>query len=425
MQFRSARRLRWLASFVVLVGAILLFFGLATSRRDRVALPNGITVEFLGVTHGTNDFVIGNFLQRLLGDRIPAKGIDLGFTTLTRPRNIPMYDNGSRAWVRVSVPEDFSIDRHHWRGFNASFRNESGRELEVPFRLTPSANFKSNAVFGIRMEAYPRNEPKVTLRVGTPTRDLLTSRIPTPSSDQQKTQWAEFEFKNPEVIKELPTWNVQPLPATNYVEGLPVVLRAASASASEIRVDLPSSDWSIPECEMLDQEGNRYSLSSSKRPAPPATPVAIEFPASLGADRPWHVRLRIVAARGFIPEALASIKLPQVDFPSALRRRIHLSEVRPYVSITNETGEVFLCALKATELIITGTTTAERPYWAVLSAQDGSQTLGFNGYGWMNPTIKEPSGRQTFSLPDNVTNVTVELACPQVYSTDFYFMPSE
>ena len=38
---------------------------------------------------------------------------------------------------------------------------------------------------------------------------------------------------------------------------------------------------------------------------------------------------------------------------------------------------------------------------------------------------ENPFGEQHFPLFRNITHLTIELACPQVFSTEFYFQPTE
>lgn len=409
------RRFRWVASILVFVVSILVFLAVASNRRNTVTLPSGLIVQWLGVTEGTNAYVDGNILQKLLGERIPARGLNLGFTTLARPKSFqPLQETGHVAWFRLSGknPSPPSYEPlgyfRTWDGFKVFFRNSGGRELEIP-HATSYTSSSSNALFSIPMVAYPRDESKVILRIGTP---------PDGKTEQQ---WAEFEFKTPARVKQLPTWNLQSLPATNHVDGWSVVLRSASASSSELVLSLPSSEWSVPECRIFDQEGNQYSWSRTSGPTPPNPDCAISFPDSFGADRPWHLRLQLVHARGFVKRRFDN--LPQGDFPEAARRRLMLSPGAPPVPITNNLGEVFSCVLEGQQLKIKGKTSA-RPFWAVISASNGATDLEINGCGWQNPSPREPLGQQIFFLPQSVTNLSVELACPQILSTEFYFTPA-
>lgn len=413
MQSHSKTRpLRWAIGVALLLVATILFLIPLSNRRDRLTLPDGRTVQWLGLTEGTNAFVDGNLIQKFLGDRIPAKGLNLGFTTLTRPRRFESHQaTGHTAWFRISGenPPSFGALSPEWHGFKVSFRNSGGRDLEIPHPM-PYTSSTTNALFSIPMTAYPRDEAEVTLRVGTPPDGKMPSH------------WAEFEFKTPGQVTDLPKWTPQPLPATNHVEGIPIVLRSASESSAQLIISLPSPEWSIPECVISDQEGNRYSWKSSTQPAPPKTESLITFPDSFGVGRPWKVQMKIAHARGFTQER--SQPIPLREFPAELRRRLTLSAGAPPVFITNAMGETFSCWIHSQQLNIRGTTPL-RPYWAVISASNGTKELELNGYGWQNPWSKQPLGQQIFFLPEDATNLTVELASPQVLSTEFYFQPAD
>jgi hypothetical protein len=160
---------------------------------------------------------------------------------------------------------------------------------------------------------------------------------------------------------------------------------------------------------------------TASHPSPPKTDSAVTFPDSLGADRPWKMRMKIAHVRGFTKDR--SQPFPMRDFPADLTRRLTLSAGASPVTITNHLGEPFQCVVEAQQLKIKGTTPA-RPYWAVISASDGIKELEMTGYGWQNPSPKFRLGQQIFFLSENVTNLTVELASPEVLSTEFYFQPS-
>lgn len=413
VQSRSKSRIfRWAVAAALLIFAATLFLLALSHRRDRVTFPNGLTVQWLGLTEGTNQFVDGNLIQKLLGDRIPARGLNLGFITLPPPRKFDSHQaTGHVAWFRLSGenPPSYGAMAPEWYGFKVSFRNSSGRELEIrdPMYYTST---RTNALFSIPMTAYPRNEPKVTLRVGTPPDEKLPQ------------YWAEFEFKTPGRATVLPKWKLQSLPATNYVDGIPIILRSASESSARLTISLPSPEWSIPECVISDQEGNSYSWMTIQHPTPPKTESLITFPDTFGTGRPWHLRMRLAHVRGFTKDR--SHPLPMRQFPADVSRRITLSRGAPPVTITNHLGEPFQCVLEDQQIKIKGTT-PERPYWALISASDGTNELEPQGYGWQNPWPKQPLGVQLFFLPENATNLTLELASPQVLSTEFYLQPAD
>ena len=416
VQPRSMRRFRCVASLVIFVAALLVFLAVASNRRDIVTLPGGLTVQWLGVTEGTNALIDGNILQKLLGDGIPAKGINLGFATLTRPRKFESRRvTGHVVWFRLSGKDPSSPSYEplghfrKWRGFQVFFRNQSGRELEVPHPM-PYTISSTNAVFAIAMNAYPRDKPNVTMRIGTP---------PDGKTEQQ---WAEFEFKTPARVKQLPAWSLRSLPATSVVDGFAIVLRSASASSATLDLILPSADWTAPESTILDQEGNRYSMSKFFKSSPPRSDCSISFPGTFGENYPWNARLTFVNARGFVKQPFHHI--PEPNFPEHLLRRLTLAVGAPPVSITNSIGQTFSCVLKNGQITIRGNT-GERPYWVLVSATDGLKQISDADTGWSNPDFKNPFEDQHFSLFRNVSNLIVELACPQVISTEFYFQPAE
>lgn len=412
-----ARLFRWFAAVALLIVATLLFFAALSSRRDRVTLPSGLTVQWLGVTEGTTALIDGNIIQKLLGDRIPAKGLNLGFTTLTRPRKFQPHKNTDHiAWFRLIGTNPYPRYRSMgpgWEDFEVVFQNSAGRELNAP-NPWPYTSSSSNALFAIPMDAYPRDKSKVTMRIGTP-----LGRNPNLKTEQQ---WAEFDFKTPNRVTKLPSWTLQFIPATNYVDGFPIVLRSASASESIMDLTLPSADWTVAEMTIFDQEGNRYSMSQFFKSTPPDPNCSISFHGSFGAARPWHARLKIVHARGFRKQR--SHPIPEPDFPQNLLRRVALIAGDPPVLITNNTGESFSCQLENGQITIRGNT-PDRPFWVLISALGDSEVIGHGGTGWKNPNSKNPFGEQHFPLFRNVTNLTLELACPQVLSTEFYFQPAE
>jgi hypothetical protein len=308
----------------------------------------------------------------------------------------------------VSDSKPISEYSPHWTGLKATFSNRNVRELKVPYPV-PRASSSSNALFAISMDAFPRDQSDVMLRIGTPERVA-------------KQQWAEFEFANPRVVKELSEWKLQSLPATNLIRNSRVILRSANAAFSTLRFTLPSSVWLVPEAYIFDQEGNRYSWSGYSRPTSTNRDHEIHFPYSFGSDRPWHARVTFVRARYFVKSRYDDVA--QLKFPKESQRCVTLSVDGPPSLITNNIGEAFTCVLYGDHFAISGST-SERPYWAVISARSASKEVTFYGYRWVTPSRNNPAARQVFFLPNSVTNLTLELACPEVLTTEFYFKPSQ
>ena len=101
------RRFRWVASLLIFAAALLVFFALASNRRDTVTLPSGLTVQWLGITEGTNDYVDGNILQKLLGDRIPANRgqtlLELDRILVRSDRRLVLNEAGAGVQLRGHV----------------------------------------------------------------------------------------------------------------------------------------------------------------------------------------------------------------------------------------------------------------------------------------------------------------------------------
>ena len=67
---------------------------------QRVDLGGGATVEWLGVTQGTNVFRDGSPVERLLGSAIPAGGLEIASIQLRRSKNLhPTAEADLTGWV--------------------------------------------------------------------------------------------------------------------------------------------------------------------------------------------------------------------------------------------------------------------------------------------------------------------------------------
>ena len=105
-RLRFKRVLRRVVLFMVfssIAGLTILF---ASWKGRHIEVAEGLTLQWLGVTEGTNSFIEGNPLEKVLGNRIPAKGIGFGAMKLRRPESFQpsAKDAPITAWVRASGP---------------------------------------------------------------------------------------------------------------------------------------------------------------------------------------------------------------------------------------------------------------------------------------------------------------------------------
>jgi hypothetical protein len=385
------------SAFVVVAVLFIVF-----ARAKRVEVTERLTLQWLGVTVGTNSFEEGNPLEKLLGDRIPAKGIDFGALKLRRPASYPPAggDAPITAWVKASGPglQELQFQFHH--GFKVMTANRSGRELAhppaMPYRVGPS----NEVLFAISLYAFPRDERNVRLRLAPPL------------DNRQERRWAEFEFKNP-LRGVCEVWQAEHLPATNGLGAGRFVLSQIFSNPTRLIFHAPSKGWFLSECTMWDEEGNRSRMSSAGYQE---REITVGFAYPLEADRAWKVAAiftrapphRLLGREQFVPED---------------RVQVEVGAGVSDVSTTNSAGVVHNWRLDGEKLSVWNAThPRKKPEFVLLSATNElGHEVKFLDNAWMDGSDYVTEVWWTREHP---MAITVDLAVPRSISTEFYVRPA-
>ena len=395
------RLLLWLLPILLIVGLLSVFFRRNSLSRG-IPIGNAMTVEFLGVTAGSNNLRHGSFLERLLGDEIPARGLRVGPLILRRPMTLRNAgDAAASAWLVVRgagpAPRGFS---YYWEGSDAVISNRSGRQFSIP-TAQPFHIDAKQVVLRVPLVAFPRDGKTVFLRLSPP------------AEPGAVRQCLEFEFENP-LQTSAPKWNASPAPVTNKVGDLQFIL--TSAAPNKIMFALPSADWSISDCRMFDNEGNSFGWSRTEGPRDLQTKVWFDH--WLEVNRSWRVRAT------FIRGVLAGRPIAQI--PTSECRVARLTRSAPEISLTNTTGEVFSCRVVRDELHFRNETGNVTPYWIILSATNqDNERIDVSSVGWTGTGGASAPQEQVWSLPKPCSALDLQLACPLAISREFLVNPAE
>ena len=236
---RTTRREVLIAAALFIIISAFVLWSIA-GRRQRVDFSDGLSLEWLDVTQGTNALMDGSVIEQLLGDSIPAQGIDLGNLKLLRARPLRSNEEDASltAWIRLEGPavqgQKFGF---YWESSRVVATNSSGRQIELP----PATN---ETVIHISLYAFPRDEKTVRLRISPP------------REDRAERRWAEFEFKNPFYGK-VSGLIGSTLPITNVVGEHEFVLKEVRTNPTQLVFLMPTEHCYEAESYIADEEGNR------------------------------------------------------------------------------------------------------------------------------------------------------------------------
>jgi len=198
-----------------IVGVIAPF--LLSTKQQEVMLPDWTKLKLVGVTYGTNSFLHGNVLERLLFNRVRATQVSVGPLKLKRPISVSApsgYPGTETDCLNIFFETTPSI------AITDALRNAWAQDYRL-IAVGESGFYESNPrpwsgarLFCLRLNSYPRTESQFTLKV-------------LKRSDTNWNVFASFRVHNPNV--EVPEkWSEQPLPITNEVDGVRIVLGGAS-----------------------------------------------------------------------------------------------------------------------------------------------------------------------------------------------------
>jgi hypothetical protein len=395
----------WRLLVLLCVLALLIAFAIPLARHSRrriVTLPNGVTIEFLGVTVGTNRLPHGFLLQRILANHIPPQGLKLGPWYIPSPVFLNgFYEADAHAWLLVSGPNIQGL-HFYWDGSEVVTSNRFGRQLSIPTAQPFSPN-TNGSVLHIPLVAFPRDDRTAIVRFSPP------------AEKAEPRTWLEFEFSNPFFKSSPPPpAKIPPFPPLNRFNGEDFIL--SSASDHHVIFTLPSKQWQIPYCRLSDLEGNSALSSRTEGPRDDGT-VRVWFDHTLETNRPWRVEATFVHGD--------SIYEPTTDFPPEQLRTAHITPTQP-ASLTNLSGENFTISLgRYNQLMIQSPNRAGLPCWAILSAtNENNQPVNLsNGFNWTYNQPGSGSLIQISSLPSSASTLDLKLACPPSFTAEFFVVP--
>lgn len=200
-----------LASVLVIasVGVLVLFA--VWQKPHSFVLPDGTRFKLAGVSYGTNQFIYGNALEKILFKLVPGNRIKLGSVIFNRPRGLGVpatnpgsYDSSLNLFFETD-PKFNLNSRHLWaQNFRLLAVSDAGETFE-----TAALPIEGAALFCLALDSYPRDEKEFTVK-------LLRRRN---SFDPPPWQTvADFRVENPNVQKPQ-AWMPQSFPITNRLEG--------------------------------------------------------------------------------------------------------------------------------------------------------------------------------------------------------------
>jgi hypothetical protein len=398
---KKVRRIVVGVTIVVLLTLIL--FIQKASWKQTAEFRHGSTLKFMGVTIGTNSFQAGSPLSKLLGNIIPVQGISFGPVRLFRPYPVvPSGEPDLTAWLLVTDarlrPNDIP---YYWEGSSVLVTSASGRTFRNP-PLQPYLQKTNEWLLGVPLHAFPRDQKNLILRIRPR------------ASVGEAEQWAEFHFENPLLTKPV-RWSELALPQTNHIGEISVALLEAKTSPPSLRFLLPSAEWTIAECQIVDEEGNRFS--SNRKYQPGRRTIVGEFDYSLETNRTWKAQTTLVRASMDEGE-------PKPDYPSERQMLITLNS-GPDVHVTNQLGEKYIFRFSGGHLYVRPEGQSYRPHLVVLGATNEiGAALRFHELtatwaafpGW-------PRAQQAWFARAPATNITVLVAFPEIVRTEFCFRP--
>jgi hypothetical protein len=430
------------------IGAILMLW-LSSSKSAQ--LPNGLRMELLSVTKGTDVFLDGSPLERALGDILPSKGVHLGAFHLNRPRPTRSWEEAPlTAWVSLQGPglvqSDFTSRRAGLRVIAAS---KSGREIENPPGL-PMRLSVTEVLLSIPLRAFPRDARTIQLRILPPeyTDEIEQTLLPGPLRERRLVQdraaerpWVQFEFSNP-IHQPVEHWHPSALPITNQIDDLTIVLTELHPGRSksfrslispqigpaDLSFRLSSRNWQIPECIIRDEESNSFSHTSMRLLRDRSPPVEFkgQFEYSLEPDRTWKIQAKLIRAPQFPFNSPGSPPLRLTDFPDYERMTAEVVAHGPEVRMTNSLGDAYFCYLAGPEVYVRKETGLDLPYVVLIdAANENMAAVSFDrGVSWAGrPNERKLQRWSMGSSAPASTNLTLHFAAPKVVTTVFYAKP--
>ena len=443
---RSPLRARLLILLALLALSVVLV--IVVTKPQRIHLSAETSVEFLGVTVGTNAFIHGNLLEKILGDRIPAKGLTLGPFNLRRPRTYTVNTDDAPLAARILIRGPLEqLEQWFTRDLTVIAANSAGRELEnpppVPFSTFPGAS--NEMLLTVPLFAFPRDERNVRLRL-----TLLRRR----SAERRSLQ---FKFPNPFPRPPPAQWQPATLPITNVAADAQFILQQFS-DPTRLTFLLPKG-WRPTECKIEDSEGNFHRarlpeayISDSQTGSAliaaaradqqmpdgyvTSTKTVVPFRHSLERDRVWKITATFVAASINAIPAGPRYDVARIDSGHDLRFQI---PVNTKLTLTNSAGATYTCTFYGDTLsIMNATNNTEKTHFVILSATDDLHrdvNFTFGPENFRRPGFAVPAGGQTWRIagtpnfpirvqPYTTTNLSLYLVVPKTVETVFYIHPT-
>ena len=400
------RKVTILSAFVA-IGIAIAFIYIVT-RPQRVELSQGTTLALLGVTLGTERFETGTVLERLLGDRIPAGGLEIAGWRLRRPEVLRSQDAPMTAWVMMEG-SIAPASRFYSSGSRVIAANTAGRALENPWARLHPLGSTNQILFEIPLFAFPRDERHLRLR-------LSPSK-----ADWEERRWVEFRLKNP-LRRKAARWEPGRVPMTNQVEESEFVLAGVVFEPTRIRFRVPRG-WRLTQCKIEDEEGNSYkNISRPFRDAHGG--VRALFAHSLERDRTWKITAKLIGP--VLNSSWADSTLESGAFHSGQDLTINIAEGSE-LTVTNTVGAAYRCRFDEQTLSIRGAEKGqERTRFTILKATDqtGRDVEFLDISTSQNPRLQR-LGAQSWRTDERVERICVRAVVPKIVETAFYIRPAE
>jgi hypothetical protein len=403
---------------LAIIISLLLGVGLVVSlftRARPVTYPDGLSIQLLGVSIGTNNFIHGSPVEKLMNKfhLIPPAGLSFAGFTLRQPRALFAMDEDAdlAAWILVrgaAVPPV----TYYWDGVHVVAANRSGRSFENP-PPRPFSSSSNEVIMSVPFRAFPRDGASFLLRLQPPP----VGNLPAWKKDAVR-EWAEFEIPNPK-FKKSERWERAALPVTNRAGGMEFVLTGISTSPkAQVHFRSSTRDWSIQEARIVDEEGNS---SSWNRISYPENEFVVEFDYGLEANRVWKIETKFIGLRDFPPRV-------EKEFPAADLSRVEVNSSGPEVPFKDVTGTVYHCRFNGRELSIRREAGFDRPYLLLVRATQDGKPINFEGGSAWSGRRFGPKSQQWW-LPGTsqtgATNLSLQFYSPKVVEATYYAVASD
>jgi hypothetical protein len=351
------------------------------------------------VTTGTNSLNYGSPLETLLGDRIPAKGLDLGPFQVRRPVRLTTFPEADAvAWVALRHNGSNMVSGFYWDGSVVIMSNRHGRSVEIP-TARPYHSTSNETVFQIPLRAFPRDDERMILLLSPPT-------------EKGERRWVEFEFDNP--FHPAPKLFQRSEPKTTHSEGgFEFVL--SKVKAKELVFSMADTNWTVVNCRISDDEGNFTTWSRTMGPHRGEREAAVGFDHELETNRWWRIEATFLRAPHWMQARENAGLWPQEE-----RRLIRIGQSADSVTSTNASGGVFRWRYLAGQIQLTREDAPTRPHWIVLAATNeaGSKLTVPGGSAWTRHGPNGPEA-QMWSLGPG-TEFDLEVVCPREVHGEFF-----